>query len=140
MQKDRKKEHKQVVKYIRRINKQLSQDEYLGINRFRIDIWSENWHRFSDGSGGELFLVFKIIDTLIGNFAMFTANNYSYAYKVGVYINDFLIRCSSGHPGHYPFLQYIVYDVSKIISYDGCDVENKKIEEGIINKYNWIER
>ena len=50
MQKDRKKEHKKIVKHMQLINKQLAADEYMGLNRFRIDMFMEDWHRYADGS------------------------------------------------------------------------------------------
>lgn len=139
MQKERKKEHKKVIKYMRRMNKSLLKDDYIGCGRFRLDLWSESWYRFSDGSGGELFVTFKITDTWTGNKALFLANNYNYDIIVWTYVNDFLIRCSSGHSGHYPPLSYPAYDVHEIKSYAKDKEWNGKLEdEYIIDKYCWI--
>lgn len=141
MHKDRKKEHKKVIKYMRRMNKNLLEDDYVGCGRFRLDLWSESWYRFEDGSGGELFLTFKITDTATGNKALFFANNYNYYIKIWEYCNDFLIRCSSGCLGHIPSLNYIAYDVHSIKQYVG-DIKNGRVlrqpEEYVIDKYCWI--
>lgn len=135
MQKERKKEHKKVIKYMRRMNKSLLNDNYIGCGRFRLDLWAENWYRFSDGSGGELFLTFKIIDTWTGNKALFFATNYDYESKIWHYTNDFLIRCSSGRTGHYPSLSYPAYDVHEIKAYVKDKEWDGKSEEYVIDKY-----
>lgn len=140
MHKDRKKEHKKVIKYMRRMNKNLLEDDYIGCGRFRLDLWSESWYRFSDGSGGELFLTFKITDTETGNKALFFADNFDYISKILSYTNDFLIRCSSGHSGHYPHLNYPAYDIHEIKAYSKGKEWNGKLEnEYIIDKYCLIE-
>lgn len=140
-QRDRLKEHKKIIKYMRRVNNQMANDEYLGLNRFRIDMYSEKWWRFSDGSGGELFIYFRITDKVTGNSAIFYANNYNYIMKINEYLNDFIIRCGSGWAGHFPHLSYIAYDVHAIKEY-GSHKETplEKYEEGVINTYNWLEK
>lgn len=137
MQKDRKKEHKKVLKDMRRINRQIENDEYLGLNRFRIDIVTENWHRFVDGSGGFLHILFKITDKLTNNKACFMADNYNYWIRMNEYANDFLIRCSSGHMGHFPPLLYAAYDVHEIVPYREFD-KLREPEDGVIDTYNWL--
>lgn len=137
MQKDRKREHKKVIKYIRKLNKNISEDAYLGLNRFRIDSYRENWYRYEDGSGGDLNCFVKITDTLTNNCAVFIVNNYDYYYKIIEYTNDFMIRCSSGNYGHYPALHYVMYDIHEIVSYDGNKVNNYT-EKGVIGKYDFI--
>lgn len=143
MQKDRKKVHKKVIKYIQMRNKQLAEDEYVGLNRFRIDIWSENMHRFSDGSGVRLIYILKLTDSLTGNSAYFETDNFWYEYKIFEYANDFLIRCSSGWSGHWPHLHYLAYDVHEVIDYKGrIDkgfVNEDEYEDEIINTYSWID-
>lgn len=138
MQKDRKKIHQKIVKEMRNFNKRLAADEYLGLNRFRIDMVSENMYRYSDGSSLYLLVIYKISDKLTGNSACFIAYNYDFYYKIYDYANDFLIRCSSGRRGHAPSLHYVAYDVHQIIPYTGRKIENNKIEDGIINTYNWL--
>lgn len=138
MQKNRKKEHKKVMKYIRSMNKNLLNDEYIGLNRFRIDLFQERWFHYSDGSGGELFCLLKVTDTKTGNYGVFEVNNYDYKSQIAKYVNDFLIRCSSGHYGHYPRLHYITYDVHKIIPYKEQNNMETEIEDGIIDNYSWL--
>lgn len=139
MQKDRKKIHKEVVKYMRWRNKELATDAYIGLNRFRIDLAQESWYRFEDGSGGELFLTFKLTDLLTGNKACFMCNNFNYDYKLLMYANDFLIRCSSGNKGHHPPLHYVAYDIHTIIPYDKDDHEKKVIpDDDVLCRYNWL--
>lgn len=139
MYKDRKKEHKKVIKYMRMRNKQLAADDYIGLNRFRIDLFSEKWFRFEDGSGGVLSLTFKLTDTWTNNTAYFICDNYDYQWRMFDYLNDFLIRCSSGRKGHWPPLHYIAYDVHEIKPYAHFKEREINIEpkDGIINKYNW---
>lgn len=140
MQKNRKKEHKKVVKFIRQLNKKISNDLYLGINRFRIDMVTENWRKFEDGSGGTLIIVLKISDKLTNNKACFIVDNYDYWREIYNYANDFLIRCSSGHAGHYPPLHYVAYDIHSIVPYNGSkNREIKETEDGVIDYYDWIE-
>ena len=135
----REKEHKKIVTYMRRVNKQIMNDEYLGINRFRIDMEREYWWEFSDKSGGELSIYFKIKDNDTGNWAIFNANNYDYVLSINKYANDFLIRSSSGWAGHYPHLQYLAYDVHDIKPYGGRkETPKEKYEEGVIDYYNWL--
>lgn len=139
MQKDRKKEHKKVVKNIRKINKQIQNDEYLGLNRFRIDMVTENWRKFEDGSGGTLIIVLKISDKLTNNKAYFIVDNYDYWREIYNYANDFLIRCSSGHIGHHPPLHYVAYDVHSIVPYGNHKAtEPSKYEDSVITYYDWI--
>lgn len=138
--KDRKVEHKKVIKYIRKWNKTLNEDDTIGCGRFRIDMWSEKWYRFSDGSGGELYVLLKLSDTLTNNSAMFYVDNFNYKCKVGQYLNDFMIRCSSGHKGHYPPLNYIAYDIHEIKEYAKYPKWNGKVEEGILDNYDWIKK
>lgn len=138
MQADRKKEHKKVIKYIRKFNKYIESDEHIGLNRFRVDVLSEKMYRFSDGSGVELFFIIKMTDTYTGNIACFLADNFDYRNKLGTYVNDFMIRCSDGHRGHIPSLHYVAYDIHTIMPYVGRGNTNKGYEEGIINKYNWL--
>lgn len=140
MQKDRKKLHKKIIKYMRIINKQLYNDEYIGCGRFRIDLNYENWSRYSNGLGGYMCLIFTISDSLTGNKGFFICNNYDYKYKINNYLNDFLIRCSSGQYGHYPPLNYIAYDVHEIIPYNRIKDREVKAEDGVINFYDWIIR
>lgn len=140
MQKDRKKVHKKIVKAMRRRNKQLATDEYIGLDRFRIDILSEEMYRFPDGNEVELFYFVKLSDKLTGNCAVFHTNNFRFNYQIFEYANDFLIRCSSGRSGHYPPLHYVAYDVHEIIPYEGGSKKDslKEAENGVINKYNWL--
>lgn len=137
MQKDRKREHKKIVKYTRRINKQISSDEYLGLNRFRIDIYSEDMYRYSDGSGVHLYLIFKLTDNVTNNSAYFTADNYNYDWYILQYTNDFLIRCSTGRYGHQPLLHYIAYDVHEVVEYDGRKDCKPKFSDEAIDIYNF---
>lgn len=134
---ERKKEHKKVVKYMRLFNKSLANDSYLGLNRFRTDIYSEKWFRFEDG-GGWLSYIFKISDKLTGNTAYFITDNYSYRYELAIHANDFLIRCSSGREGHHPPLHYVAYDVHNIIPYNMDNNKTIVCEDGIVNTYSWI--
>lgn len=137
MQKDRKAVHKKVMKEIRRRNESLANDEYVGLNRFRIDMVSESMYRFSDGSGLTLSFLLKISDALTGNSCCFMANNYNYEYRIFEYANDFLIRCSDGWMGHYPPLHYVAYDVHEIVPYVGRKSNsNKEPKDGVICKYN----
>lgn len=138
MQKDRKKVHKEIIKYMRRRNKEIAVDDYIGLDRFRIDLFYENWRRYDDGSGGYMYLVFKMTDKWTGNTAYFHCNNYDYARKIFEYLNDFLIRCSDGWSGSWPHLGYIAYDVHEIIPYAHRKPRDpSKYEDGVINKYNW---
>lgn len=140
MQKDKKKKHKKIIKDMRRFNKQLATDEYIGLNRFRIDLFSEEIDRYSDGSGMYMYLIFKLTDKLTDNTAYFSASNYNYLYKMSEYANDFLIRCSIGHLGSFPPLHYIAYDVHTIIPYVGRKdnpIQKEKYKDGVINTYNW---
>lgn len=141
MQKDRKKEHKKIVKELRRRNKQLASDEYVGLNRFRIDLLSEEMLRFPDGSGVELFYYVKLTDTLTGNSAVFYTNNFRFNYQIFEYANDFLIRCSGGRSGHFPPLHYVAYDVHEVVPYEwkkDNPTPKEKYEEGVINTYSWL--
>lgn len=45
MRKERKKEHKRIVKHMREINKTRINNEYIGIGRFRIDLIQEEWYK-----------------------------------------------------------------------------------------------
>lgn len=140
MQADRKKEHKKVIKYIRKFNKYIGNDEHIGLNRFRVDVLSETMYRFSDGSGVELFFIIKMTDTYTGNIACFLADNFNYRNKLATYVNDFMIRCSDGWRGHIPSLHYAAYDIHTIMPYVGSRKSiGNEFEEGIINKYNWLE-
>lgn len=134
----REKEHRKVLKYMQKLNKQLATDEYLGLNRFRVDMFAENWNRFNDGSGGILSIIFKLSDKSTGNSAYFIADNYDYILELNKYANDFLIRCSSGREGHIPQLHYVAYDVHKIIPYDGSKREIINIKEYVVDTYSWI--
>lgn len=139
MQKDRKKSHTPIIKYMKKINKDLSNDIYLGLNRFKIDLWSENWYRFSDNSGGILNLTFKMTDNLTNNVAFFMCDNYDYEYEICKYLNDFAIRCSSGNYGHYPHLHYVAYNIHKIAPYRGNSKSNiGDIRDEVINKYSYL--
>lgn len=138
MHKDRKKEHKKVIKYMRKFNKSLIKDDYIGCDRFRIDLWSERWYRFSDKSGGELLCVFKLSDRLADNSAYFICDNYNYQREIFSFLNDFLIRCSSGTPGHYPALNYVAYDIHNVVPYNNERNVSNKIAEGVIDNYCWI--
>ena len=141
MRRERKRIHKEVVKYMRMRNKQMAADEYVGLNRFRIDLFEEDYIRYPDGSGGHLFLVFKMTDKLTGNTAYFGTNSYSYTHVMFDYLNDFLVRCSAGHSAHWPHLHYWAYDVHECIEYEGIrkkdDFKHKDPEEGVIDKYDW---
>lgn len=136
MQKDREKEHNKVIKYIHKINKKIANDKYIGLNRFRVDMYREYWKRFEDNSGGYLTIVFKMTDKLTNNSACFISSNFGFVYDLNRYLNDFLVRCSSGHPGHYPPLHYVTYDISEVISYSGNKVE--VIKDYVVDKYSWI--
>lgn len=120
------------------LNKHIGQDSYLGLNRFRIDMYSENWFRFGDGSGGRLHIIFKLSDNVTGNTAYFFADNYDYDRKIAIYANDFLIRCSSGSPGHYPNLIYVAYDINNVIPYDRDRKKTIICKENVIDTYSWI--
>lgn len=137
MKNDRKKEHKKVVTYMRKLNKQVMTDEYLGLNRFRMDLFAEKWNRYDDGSGGQLTIYVKMTDKETNNKAFFIVNNYDYKRKMPEYMNDFLIRCSSGQAGSWPHLHYVAYDVHTIIPYAGSKRNSEKYEDGIITKYNY---
>lgn len=140
MKKDRKKEHKKVVKFIRQLNKEISNDLYLGINRFRVDIYSENMYRFADGSGVKLSFIIKLYDSVTENKAYVYVTSFNYIINLKKYVNDFLIRCSSGHTGHYPPLYYVAYDVHSIVPYNGSkNREIKEVEDGVIDYYDRIE-
>lgn len=138
----RKKEHKKVLRYMKKVNKQLATDEYLGLNRFRVDMYSETWHKYDNVLGGTLIIIFKLSDNVTGNTAYFISDNYDYDKEVPIHTNDFLIRCSSCHSGHYPPLHYAAYDIHDIVPYDGD--KNKTIidtiidTENILNTYSWI--
>lgn len=138
MQKDREKEHKKIVKFIRNINAQLANDEYIGLNRFKIVMLSEEMYRFSDGSGIELYFIFKLIDEYTNNSACFLADSFNYKRKIFTYANDFLIRCSDGWRGHIPSLHYAAYDIHTTMPYVGRKRIRKEPEEGVINKYNFL--
>lgn len=132
MQRDRKREHKKLVRFIRTTNKSLSNDEYIR-NRFRVDMFNETWYRFSDGSGGELTVLIKFTDKWTRNTAYFYVTNFSYVLQIRRQLNDFIHRCAHGHYGHYPPLQYVAYDIHKIVSYEG---HVKAEQDKVINKYN----
>lgn len=138
MKKIRNREHKKVIKYMRALNNTLAQDEYLGLNRFRVDMYSEDWFAFDDGSGGILHIIFKLSDKRTGNTAYFIADNWSYRREISEHANDFLIRCSSGIPGHFPSLHYVAYDVHTIIPYDGDKNREINIQDGVVKTYSWI--
>lgn len=131
----REKEHKKIVNYMKKVNKQLKYDEGIGSGRFRMDFYSENFHSYADGSGGYLFVIVKITDTLTGNNAYFDINNYNYDFEINRYTNDFLIRCACGSEGHYPLLHYLAYDVHSIVHYNGTPDEPKA--DYIVDKYDW---
>ena len=137
----RKKAHKEVVKYMRALNKNIGNDEYLGINRFRVDMYSEHGYEFDDHSGVELHILFKLTDNVTGNTAIFHCDNFDYRRRLSTCTNDFLIRCSSGWSGHWPHLHYLAYDVHTIVPYAGeakKGMKRDKFEEGVINTYSWI--
>lgn len=136
MQKDKKKIHNKIVRRMRTTNKQLASDKYLGLNRFRIDLFSEKWHKYSDGSGHYVRLIFKLSDKITGNSAYFISSNYSYNHELFIYANDFLIRCSSGTRGHTPSLSYIAYDVHEIVPYSGRNNTIPEPKENIIDTYD----
>lgn len=140
MRRERKREHKKVIAYMRKVNKQLAEDKYIGLNRFRVDMHSEYWEKYEDGSGGHLYITFKISDNSTGNTGYFLANNYDYKIRIGEYANDFLIRCSSCRTGHFPHLYYVAYDVHTIEQYDGHKGRRElpKPEGYVINTYSWI--
>lgn len=137
MQRDRRKIHREIVKRIQKINKQIGNDDYLGLDRFFITMKSEDWYRYPDGSGGRLLVELKIADRVTNNFATFLVNNYDYDYRLFQYLNDFLVRCSSGKYGHFPPLPYISYDVHEIVSYDMRQIQICNNKDGIINRYDW---
>lgn len=140
MRKERKREHKKVIAYMRRVNKQIETDEYLGLNRFRVDCFSEQWKRFYDGSGGIIIIIFKLSDKSTGNTAYFVADNWNYKREISEYANDFLIRCSSCRTGHFPRLSYAAYNIHTIEQYDG-EKGRRELptpEDGVINTYSWI--
>lgn len=139
MQKSKKNIHKEIIKYVRSVNKQLKNDEYLGLNRFRVDLFAEKWHKYSDNSGYCVTLLVKITDNLTKNKCVFSCDNYDYKYGISIYANDFLIRCSSGASGHFPTLNYIAYDVHEIVPYTKDTLGLcKKVEDGVIDTYNWL--
>ena len=140
MRKDRKKEHRKIVKFMRKQNDVLAHDDYLGRGRFRIDMYSEDWSPYGDGSGGYMRVLFKMKDTWYGNSAMFYTNNYGYDYFVFNYLNDFLIRCSSGHMGHWPALHYAAYDVHTIVPYKKEKIKEVKVDEDVVCSYNYLRR
>lgn len=138
MRKERKKEHKRIVKHMREINKSRINNEYIGIGRFRIDLIQEEWNKYEDGSGGYLFLIFQITDTFTKNKCWFSTDNYNYARRMFYFANDFLIRCSSGRMGHYPPLNYIAYDVHDFCPYSGSSNRISQDKESVVDKYNLI--
>ena len=135
----RSKAHKEVVKYMRKVNKQIMNDEYLGLNRFRLDMLREDWHEYEDKSGGMLGVLFKIKDNLTGNKAAFYISRFNFEWHISEYVNDFLIRCSNGHRGSIPSLSYCAYDVHDIVPYGNHKVTDpSKYEDGVVCKYDWI--
>lgn len=138
MQRDRKKVHKKIMKYIRKVNKQIAADEYIGLNRFRADMFSESWFRFNDGSGGILYMHIKLSDAVTGNTAFYIVEQWGFEWKLYEYLNDFMIRCSDGCIGHHPPLHYVAYDVHDVVPYDGRKDMEPRIEEDVIATYSWI--
>lgn len=136
---NRKKEHKRIVNLMQKLNKELAKDEYLGCSRFRIDLYSEDWYKYSDSSGGYMSMIFKMTDKATNNKAFFMCSSYDYDFYIPAYINDFAIRCSKGVPGHLPPLGYVAYDVHSVIPYAGQrDNNNISIETETMNKYSYI--
>lgn len=136
----REKEHKKIVHYMRRVNKQIINDEYLGLNRFRLDMLRENWREYDDKSGGHLNILFKITDNVTGNKAVFGCTNYGFEWCINNYANDFMIRSSNGLAGHFPHLEYYAYDVYSVVPYGNNNVTNpEKYEDDVICKYDWID-
>lgn len=136
----REKEHKKVRKYIRAINHSISNDAYLGLNRFKVYMFNEDWLKFNDNSGGFLHMTIKMSDNLTGNSAYFYANDFNYKKDIPTYLNDFLISCSCGDHGHFPPLHYMAYDVHKLIPYAGDSEKTKFYDEAVMTynntKYN----
>ena len=137
MKKEIKKIHKRIVREMRAANKHLMTDDYLGKNRFRIDMYSEKYYRYSDNSGYQINIIFKITDNKTGNKAFFLADNYNYSREIALHLTDFMIRCSTGMKGHYPPLAYVAYDVHEIVPYEGAS-QNVAINDEAIDMYDYL--
>lgn len=133
--KQRTKVRREIVNYMRRVNKQIANDGYLGLNRFRADIFSEKWERYSDGSGGCLTVVVKLTDKITGNSAYYVSDNYRFYRDMHECMNDFLIACSSGFHGCIPNPHYIAYDVHSIAPYTEKSV--RRTSDEAVDTYNW---
>lgn len=137
MKRYREKEHKRLVKLMRKLNKTWGEDAFLGLNRFRADFFSERCYNFEDSSGCELTITIKMTDNLTGNCAYFITNNYAFIRDLSTYMNDFMIRCSSGYYGHIPALDYIACKIDTIIPYVGEGGRRTKFGDEGVRTFNW---
>ncbi len=78
--------HKALINALDKWNISLTNDEYIGRDRFGIEIYKEEWEQFEDGSGEILELVLKMYDRVTGNTACFMCNDYDCEYKIPHYL------------------------------------------------------
>lgn len=89
--KQRKKAQKIINKSVRAVNRSMAIDN-LWRGRFFAHQKNAYWHRFEDGSGGELIAVIDIYDKKTGYNKMFYVTNYNADFELFREINNFITQ------------------------------------------------
>lgn len=97
------KKHKEMVKYIRRVNKRVAADEGYGLNRYVVSEFQCRAYEFDDNDGYcRIHMIVRYEDRFTGSVGYSITNQWGYWHEISEYLGDFMCRTSDNCGNHFP--------------------------------------